>query len=36
MHERGLKANSVTYGCLLDTCVKNKNLKRAEEVFELM
>ena len=28
--------NSVTYGCLIDACVKNNQVERAMEVFEAM
>ena len=33
--QRGL-ANSVTYGCMLDACVKCGNLEKAVEVFRGM
>lgn len=33
--QRGL-ANSVTYGCMLDACVKCGNLQKAVEVFKGM
>jgi len=36
MKSIGLVPNSVTYGCLLDACVKNSDTKRAIEVFECM
>jgi pentatricopeptide repeat protein len=36
MQKRSLVPNSVTYGCLLDACVKNSDLKRAKDVFECM
>ena len=29
-------ANSVTYGCMLDACVKCGNLQKAVEVFQGM
>ncbi len=31
-----LVPNSVTYGCLLDACVKNGDVRRANDVFECM
>lgn len=31
-----LVPNSITYGCLLDACVKNNDTKRAHSVFECM
>jgi pentatricopeptide repeat protein len=31
-----LVPNSVTYGCLLDACVKNNDLARAHNVFDCM
>jgi len=36
MKSLSLTPNSVTYGCLLDACVKNSDTKRANEVFECM
>ncbi len=36
MKQQSLIPNSVTYGCLLDACVKNNDLKRAHEVFDCM
>lgn len=36
MKESGLVPNSVTYGCLIDACVKNGRVERAVEVFEQM
>ena len=36
MKENQLIPNSVTYGCLIDACVKNSKLDRAIEVFETM
>ena len=32
MREKGLTPNSVTYGCLMDACIKNDALDRALEV----
>jgi len=36
MKDLGLKPNSVTYGCLIDACVKNSNLQLAVEIYENM
>jgi len=36
MKRENLLPNSVTYGCLLDACVKNGDIKRAVGVFECM
>lgn len=36
MRQRNLIPNSVTYGCLLDACVKNGKLDRALEVFNTL
>ena len=36
MRESHLAANSVTYGCLLDACVKSGSLDMAEKVFDCM
>jgi len=36
MRENNLIPNSVTYGCLIDACVKNNRVERAMEVFESM
>ena len=36
MKENNLVPNSVTYGCLIDACVKNGKIDRAIEIFETM
>ena len=36
MKENNLVPNSVTYGCLIDACVKNGKIDKAMEVFESM
>ena len=36
MQRHDLIPNSVTYGCLLDACVKNNDLQRAQDVFDCM
>lgn len=36
MKHNNLVPNSVTYGCLLDACVKNNDVKRAHDVFDCM
>lgn len=36
MKEHNLIPNSVTYGCLIDACVKNNRINDAMEVFESM
>ena len=36
MREIGLYPNSVTYGCLIDACVKNFKIDLALEVYEDM
>ena len=36
MKENNLVPNSVTYGCLIDACVKNGKVEKAIEVFEVM
>jgi pentatricopeptide repeat protein len=36
MKTHDLLPNSVTYGCLLDACVKNGEIKRAAGVFDCM
>ena len=36
MKESDLIPNNVTYGCLIDACVKNGKIERATEVFESM
>ena len=36
MQKHDLIPNSVTYGCLLDACVKNNDLQRAQDVFDCM
>ena len=36
MKENNLVPNSVTYGCLIDACVKNNKFDKAMEVFETM
>lgn len=36
MKEQNLVPNSITYGCLLDACVKNGKIEKAVEVFEIM
>lgn len=36
MKETKVFPNNVTYGCLLDACVKNNEIEMAMEVFEEM
>jgi pentatricopeptide repeat protein len=36
MRESNLSANAVTYGCILDACVKSNRVDMAEKVFECM
>lgn len=36
MKSLNLTPNSVTYGCLLDACVKNSDFRRANQVFDCM
>ena len=36
MKTKGLVPNSVTYGCLVDACVKGNMVDRALEVFDMM
>lgn len=36
MKENKLIPNDVTYGCLIDACIKNNNLQRALQVFKDM
>lgn len=36
MKEHNLIPNSVTYGCLIDACVKNNKVEKAMEIFETM
>ena len=36
MKMQGLTPNSVTYGCLIDACVKNRFINQAVEVYESM
>jgi len=36
MKESNLIPNSVTYGCLIDACVKNNQVDQAMEVFDTM
>lgn len=36
MRENKLVPNSVTYGCLIDACVKNNQIERALEVYRFM
>jgi len=36
MKDRSLKPNSVTYGCLIDACVKNSLITEAMHVYEEM
>jgi pentatricopeptide repeat protein len=36
MKSSGLVPNSVTYGCMIDACVKNGFIDRAIEIFETM
>jgi pentatricopeptide repeat domain-containing protein 1 len=36
MLQAKLVPNAVTYGCLLDACVKNGQLEQAEEVWQNM
>lgn len=36
MKQFGLTPNNVTYGCLIDACVKNSFIQQAVEVYESM
>ena len=36
MKEQNLKPNDVTYGWLIDACIRNRNIEKAEEVFRSM
>jgi pentatricopeptide repeat protein len=36
MKQNGLTPNNVTYGCLIDACVKNNFIHQAVEVYESM
>jgi len=33
-HLSGNDNNDITFGCLIDACVKNGNIEKAEETFE--